>query len=233
MLDINLIREEPERVREALRKRADDPAAVDAILTLDLERRKLLTDNEKRKAERNAVSKEISQMKDPAARQAKIDAMRSAGDAIAALDEQLRLVDEKLNTELSSLPNIPDPDVPVGASEHDNQVIRTVGKIPEFNFTPKAHWDLGPELGILNFDQGTKLSGTRFYVLSGAGARLQRAIIAWMLELHIRQGYTEKYLPFMLHSDILYAAGQLPKFVDNLYTTRRRISGLSRLPRYH
>jgi seryl-tRNA synthetase len=217
MLDINLIREEPERVREALRKRADDPTAVDAILTLDLERRKLLTDNEKRKAERNAVSKEISQMKDPAARQAKIDAMRSAGDAIAALDEQLRLVDEKLNTVLSSLPNIPDPDVPVGASEHDNQVIRTVGKMPEFDFTPKAHWDLGPELGILNFDQGTRLSGTRFYVLSGAGARLQRAIIAWMLDLHIRQGYTEKYLPFMLHSDILYAAGQLPKFVDNLY----------------
>jgi seryl-tRNA synthetase len=217
MLDINLIREEPEHVREALRKRSDDPAAVDAILQLDLERRKLLTDNEKRKAERNAVSKEIGLMKDPAARQAKIDAMRSAGDAIAALDEQLHQVDEQLNTKLSSLPNIPDPAVPVGASEHDNQLVKTVGEIPTFSFTPKPHWDLGPELGLINFDQGTKLSGTRFYVLSGAGARLQRAIISWMLDLHTRQGYTEKYLPFMLHSDIFYAAGQLPKFADGLY----------------
>lgn len=217
MLDINIIREEPERVREALRKRADDPAAVDVILQLDLERRKLLTDSEKRKAERNAVSKEIGLMKDAASRQEKIDAMRIAGDAIATLDEQLRQVDEQLLTKLSSLPNIPDSAVPVGTSEHDNQVVKTVGQIPSFGFTPKAHWDLGPELGVLNFDQGTKLSGTRFYVLSGAGARLQRAIIAWMLDLHIRQGYTEKYLPFMLHADILYAAGQLPKFIDNLY----------------
>jgi seryl-tRNA synthetase len=217
MLDINLIRDNPEFVREALVKRSDDPAAVDAILQLDLERRKLLTDSEKRKAERNAVSKEIGLMKDASTRQEKIDAMRVAGDAIATLDEQLRQVDEQLQAKLSSLPNIPDPAVPVGSSEHDNQVVKTVGQIPTFNFTPKAHWDLGPELGVLNFDQGTKLSGTRFYVLSGAGARLQRAIIAWMLDLHIRQGYTEKYLPFMLHSDILYAAGQLPKFVDNLY----------------
>jgi seryl-tRNA synthetase len=217
MLDINLIREDPELVREALRKRADDPAAVDAILQLDLERRKLLTDSEKRKAERNAVSKEIGLMKDAASRQEKIDAMRIAGDAIATLDEQLRQVDEQLQAKLSSLPNIPDPGVPVGTSEHDNQVVKTIGQIPSFNFALKAHWDLGPELGVLNFDQGTKLSGTRFYVLSGAGARLQRAIIAWMLDLHIRQGYTEKYLPFMLRSDILYAAGQLPKFIDNLY----------------
>ena len=216
MLDINLIREEPERVREALRKRADDPAAVDAILQLDLERRNLLTDSEKRKAERNAVSKEIALMKDAATRQEKIDAMRIVGDAIATLDEQLRLVDEQLQAKLSSLPNIPDPTVPVGSSEHDNQVVKTVGQIPTFDFTPKAHWDLGPELGVLSFDQGTKLSGTRFYVLSGAGARLQRAIIAWMLDLHTRQGYIEKYLPFMLHSNILYAAGQLPKFIDNL-----------------
>ncbi len=217
MLDINLIREKPELVREALQKRAEDPAAVDVILQLDLDRRKLLTESEKRKAERNAVSKEIGLMKDAASRQGKIDAMRIVGDAITALDEQLRQVDEQLQAKISSLPNIPDPAVPVGASEHDNQVIKTVGQIPTFNFTPKAHWDLGPELGVLNFDQGTKLSGTRFYVLSGAGARLQRAIIAWMLDLHARQGYTEKYLPFMLHSDILYAAGQLPKFVDNLY----------------
>jgi seryl-tRNA synthetase len=133
------------------------------------------------------------------------------------LDEQLRQVEEQLTAKLASLPNIPDPAVPIGAGEHDNQVIKTVGAIPKFTFTPKAHWDLGPELGILNFEQGTKLSGTRFYVLSGAGARIQRAIIAWMLDLHCRQGYIEKYLPFMLRGDILFGAGQLPKFADNLY----------------
>ena len=133
MLDINLIREEPERVREALRKRADDPSAVDAILALDLERRKVFTENEKRKAERNAVSKEIGQMKDPAERQEKIDAMRTVGDAISALDEQLRQVDEQLTTKLASLPNIPDPAVPVGAGEQDNQVVKTVGADPRIH----------------------------------------------------------------------------------------------------
>ncbi|MBN2257324.1 MAG: serine--tRNA ligase [Anaerolineaceae bacterium] len=217
MLDINLIRDDPDRIRDAMRLRNEEPAIVDLILKLDVERRKLLTESEKQKAKRNAVSKEISQMKDAAARQSKIDAMRAVGDAITGLDEQLRQVDEQLHKNLSSLPNIPDPSVPIGAGEQDNQVVKTVGKKSEYNFTPKPHWELGPELGLINFDQGTKLSGTRFYVLSGAGARLQRAIISWMLDLHIRQGYTEKYLPFMLRSDILYAAGQLPKFIDNLY----------------
>lgn len=217
MLDINLIREEPDHVREAMRLRMEDPTAVDAILKLDVERRKLLTETEKRKSERNAVSKEIGLMKEASQRLAKIDAMRKVGDSITVLDEKLRKVEDELTAMLSNLPNIPDPDVPVGAGDHDNQVVKTVGEIPAFNFSPKPHWELGPRLGVINFDQGTKLSGTRFYVLSGAGARLQRAIISWMLDLHIRQGYTEKYLPFMLHGDILYAAGQLPKFKEGLY----------------
>jgi seryl-tRNA synthetase len=95
--------------------------------------------------------------------------------------------------------------------------VRVQGQAPEFDFTPKPHWDLGPELGIINFEQGVKLTGSRFYVLSGAGARLQRALIAWMLDLHIRQGYTEKYPPFMVKGEVLFGAGQLPKFADNLY----------------
>jgi len=217
MLDINLIREEPDRVRQALQLRSEDPAVVDRILALDSERRKMVIETEKKKAERNTVSKEIGQMKDAASRQEKIESMRSVGEDITVLDDKLRQIEEKLTNELAILPNLPDASVPVGSSEKDNQVVRTVGKIPTFDFTPKPHWELGPELGVINFDQGTKLSGTRFYVLSGAGARLQRAIIAWMLDLHIRQGYTEKYLPFMLHGDILFAAGQLPKFQDGLY----------------
>ncbi len=217
MLDINLIREDPDRIRQAMQLRSENPAAVDRILALDAERRKLVIETEKKKAERNTVSKEIGQMKDAAARQEKIESMRTVGEAITALDDKLRQVEEKLTDELSTLPNLPDPSVPVGTGEKDNKVVKTVGQIPVYNFTPKPHWDLGPELGLINFEQGTKLSGTRFYVLSGAGARLQRAIISWMLDLHIRQGYTEKYLPFMLHGDILYAAGQLPKFQDGLY----------------
>jgi len=220
MLDINLIRDEPERVRQSMLARQMDPAPVDQILALDLERRKILSEVETLKAERNQVSKEIGRSKDAAERQDKIEAMRRVGDQITALEERLRQVEPELDAALAIIPNLPDPRVPVGKDDHDNVVVRTVGKLPQFDFTPKAHWDLGPALGILNFNQGVKITGSRFYVLSGAGARLQRALIAWMLDLHIRQGYTEKYTPFMVRGETLYAAGQLPKFQDNLYRDR-------------
>jgi seryl-tRNA synthetase len=217
MLDINIVREQPDLVRQALRKRQIDPEPVDRLLALDEQRRALILEVETLKAERNAVSKEIGRMKEPAERQAKIDAMRQVGDAITALDERLRLVEDELNSVLATLPNLPDPRTPLGVNEDENVVVRTHGAIPEFDFQPLAHWDLGVDLGILNFEQGVKLTGSRFYVLSGAGARLQRALIAWMLDLHISQGYTEKYTPFMVKGATLFAAGQLPKFEDNLY----------------
>jgi seryl-tRNA synthetase len=156
-------------------------------------------------------------MKDAAERKAKIEAMRAVGDQIAELDAQLREVQAQLTAIMETLPNIPDPRVPVGKDENENVIIKTVGEIPEFDFEPKPHWELGPALGILNFEQGVKITGSRFYVLSGAGARLQRALIAWMLDLHIRQGYLEKYPPFMVKTETVYGAGQLPKFRDNLY----------------
>jgi seryl-tRNA synthetase len=217
MLDMKLIRDEPERVREALEKRHMDPAPVDKILLLDEGRRQLIQDVEEMRAERNAVSKDIGRMKNKDERQAKIDAMRELGDQIEAKDTELKQVEDELNALVSELPNIPDPDVPVGVDDSDNVVVRTVGELPEFDFEPKPHWDLGPELGIIDFDRGVKLAGSRFYVLSGAGARLQRALIFWMVDLHIRQGYLEKYPPFMVRGEILYGAGQLPKFKDNLY----------------
>jgi seryl-tRNA synthetase len=217
MLDINLIRENPDVVRKALRDRQDNPAPVDSILQLDEKRRALLVDVEKLKAERNAVSKEIGQMKDAAARGSKIEAMRVVGDKIAALDKEVADVDAELNRIASTLPNIPDPRTPYGKDDSENVVIKTVGEPREFDFQPKPHWDLGPALGIIDFERGTKLTGSRFYVLSGAGARLQRALIAWMLDLHIRQGYREQYLPFMVKTATVYGAGQLPKFADNLY----------------
>ena len=217
MIDLNLLREHPDTFRLALRNRQMDPAPVDQILALDAQRRGLIQEVETLKAERNAASKEIGRMKDPAERGAKIEATRLLGDRIAALDEELRQAESELNAILATIPNLPDPRTPLGKDEHDNVVLRTVGEIPHFDFEPKPHWDLGPELGILNFDQGVKITGSRFYVLSGAGARLQRALIAWMLDLHIRQGYTEKYTPFMVKGETLFGAGQLPKFVDNLY----------------
>jgi seryl-tRNA synthetase len=217
MLDLNIIREQPELVRQALRNRQMETTPVERILALDEQRRTLIQEVETLKAERNAASKEIGRMKDPGERQAKIDAMRRVGDRITALDESLRLVETDLDGVLATLPNIPSPSTPVGVSEDENVVLRQSGDLPEFDFTPKAHWDLGPELGIINFEQGVKITGSRFYVLSGAGARLQRALIAWMLDLHTRQGYTEKYTPFMVKSATLFGAGQLPKFNDNLY----------------
>ena len=217
MLDINLIREQPELVRQALKDRQDDPAPVDEVLALDVQRRTIIQEVEALKSERNAASKEIGRTKDPAERQAKIEATRQMGDRISLLDEQLRQVEETLTQTLAGIPNIPDPRTPYGADEGENVVLRTVGALPEYDFEPKPHWDLGPALGILDFERGVKITGSRFYVLSGAGARLQRALIAWMLDLHIRQGYTEKYTPFMVKAQTLFGAGQLPKFSENLY----------------
>ncbi len=217
MLDLNLIRENPDLVRTALKNRQMESSPVDDILRLDEKRRSLLTQVETLKAERNAVSKEIGKMKDAAEREAKIAAMREVGDKIAALDKEVTDVEAELKAITSAIPNIPDERTPVGASEEENIVLQTVGQLPEFNFEPKAHWDLGPALGVIDFERGTKITGSRFYILSGAGARLQRALIAFMLDLHIRQGYTEKYLPFMVKYDTVYGAGQLPKFADNLY----------------
>jgi len=217
MLDINLFRDNPETVRQGLRRRRMDPSIVDEVVALDLQRRDLLIQVEALKAERNTVSREISRLKDAGERQARIEAMRVVGDRIMVLDGEVRQADEALKELISGIPNMPDESTPDGDDEHDNQVVRVVGEMPLFPFNPLPHWDLGQNLGIINFEQGVRLTGSRFYVLSGAGARLQRALIAWMLDLHIRQGYTEKYTPFMVKSETLFASGQLPKFAENLY----------------
>ena len=217
MLDINLIRETPDVVRCSLKARQMEAEVVDQVLSLDVQRRSIILEVENLKAERNLVSKEIGKTKEPAQRAEKIEAMRLVGEKIGQLDERLRIVESELNITLTGIPNIPDPRVPYGKDDSENVVIQTIGNLPEFNFEPKPHWDLGPALGIIDFEQGVKITGSRFYVLSGAGARLQRALIAWMLDLHIRQGYTEKYTPFMVKEETMFGSGQLPKFRDNLY----------------
>ncbi len=217
MLDMNLIRENPELVIKSMKDRQMDPAPVNRVIELDMTRRKLLSESEQLKAERNTTSKEIGRIKDAEERNAKIEAMRLVGDKIAELDKKIKETEEELNSLIMIIPNIPDPRVPYGISDAENVVVRYEGKIAEREFDPIPHWDLGPALGIIDFDRGVKLTGSRFYILNGAGARLQRALIAFMLDLHIRQGYEERYTPFMVKSEILYGSGQLPKFRDNLY----------------
>ncbi len=217
MIDISLIRDNSDMVRTALANRQMGAEPVEQIQAFDEQRRQLIQKVETLKAERNAVSKEIGKMKDPAERQAKIEAMRLVGDKIATLDAELAKIEENLSAVLAIIPNIPDPRTPIGKNEDENVVLRTIGTPRTFDFEPKAHWDLGPALGIIDFERGVKITGSRFYVLSGAGARLQRALIAYMLDLHDRQGYLEKYTPFMVKAATLFGAGQLPKFNDNLY----------------
>ena len=217
MLDINLFRNNPDTIREALSKRQMDTSVVDEVITLDIKRRSVITEAEQLKAERNSVSKEIGKIKDKDERQLKINEMREVGDKISNLDNQVREIEGEIEKNISGLPNIPDPKTPLGKTEEDNVVIKQVGDIPTFDFLPLPHWDLGPQLGIIDFERGVKITGSRFYFLSGDGARLQRALISFMLDLHRRQGYLEKYPPFMVKGETLYGSGQLPKFADNLY----------------
>jgi seryl-tRNA synthetase len=217
MIDIKTIRENPELLKDGLKRRQMETDVVDTLARLDEQRRVLLTQAEELKAERNKVSKEISTSRDKTEREVKIASMRGVGNQIEELDAKVKTVEEELDGLIATVPNNPDASVPLGKDESENQVVRVVGEKPEYAFQPLPHWELGPQLGIIDFDQGVKITGSRFYVLNGAGARLQRALIAWMLDLHGRQGYKEKYPPFMVKGETLFASGQLPKFADNLY----------------
>lgn len=217
MLDLSFIRENPDEVKEGLAK-LYATAPIDEILELDKTRRGILGEVEQLKAKRNAVSKEIGRMKDDDARKPLISEMRQTGDRIKVLDEQLREVDSELHLLLLEVPNMPHDDVPVGPDESANVVVRSWGEPRQFEFKPQPHWELGEKLGIIDFERGVKLSGTRFYVLCGLGARLQRALIAWMIDLHIfEHGYTEVYPPVIVREQCMWSTGQLPKFGDNLY----------------
>jgi seryl-tRNA synthetase len=217
MLDLKFIRENPALVREALVK-LNTEAPIDEILELDEERRNLLQEVESLRARRNAVSKDIGRMKDGRERQALIEEMRKVGEHIKGLEGQIRRVEERLHDRLLRVPNLPHQSVPLGPDESANVVVRSEGQPREFDFEPLPHWDLGETLGIIDFERGVKLSGTRFYVLKGLAARLQRALITWMIDLHTTEhGYTEIYPPTIVKRECLVGAGQLPKFDDNLY----------------
>ena len=215
MLDIKFIRENPDLVREAMRNRSSD-FPVDEVLAVDERRRSMLTEVEGLKARRNEVSREIGKTgkKPPKL----IEEMRQIGDRIKELDKQTEEIEGQLRDLLLNIPNIPHDSVPIGDDESGNVTVRSWGQARGFCSPAKPHWELGESLGIIDFERGVKLSGTRFYVLKGQGAHLQRALISFMLDLHVKEhGYTEIYPPFMVKEECLVGSGNLPKFADNLY----------------
>jgi seryl-tRNA synthetase len=208
MLDIRFIRENPELVKQAVANRHDS-APIDEILRLDAERRQGIIKLDSLRQERKTVSKEREKAQERG---------RALRAEIQALEEEAKKLDERLAELLLQVPNIPQPDVPPGAGSEDNPVIRSWGEPRKLAFPARPHWELGEKLGIIDFERGVKISGSRFYVLKGAGARLQRALIAFMLDLHTREhGYKEIYPPYMVKKECMYGAGQLPKFADNIY----------------
>jgi seryl-tRNA synthetase len=223
MLDIKFIRENPDVVREALNNRHSDDS-IDDILALDERRRGLIVEVEALKARRNEVSKEIGKTKQKPP--ALLQEMRDIGDRIKDLDGQVESIEKELNDQLLRLPNIQHASVPIGAGAEDNKTIRQWGEQKRFDFDPKPHWDLGEALDIIDFERGVKLSGTRFYVLKGKGAQLQRAVINFMLDLHVKEhGYTEILPPFMVKQDACTAQATCPSSPTTFTTMRRRITG--------
>lgn len=218
MLDIRLIRENPDFVKQGLISLGEDPAIVDNLLSTDVKRRELMTEIDVLRAERNTVSKEIPRIKDPDEKKAKIAAMREVGDRVSTLEAELSSIATSFDEQMLRVPNLPHPSVPIGKDDTENVVTFQQQELPQFDFEPKPHWELAEKLGIIDFERGVKISGSRFYVLRGAGAALQRAVINFMLTLHTTQhGYTELYPPYMVKQEALVGTGNLPKFGDNLY----------------
>lgn len=215
MLSLKLIRENTQLVRDALAKR-HETAPIDEIIQLDEERRRLLSEVEALRARRNAVSQQIAKMKEKPAEL--IAEMRLVGDQIKDLDAKVGEVESRLNYLLLLVPNIPDESVPVGKDESDNVVVRTWGEPTKFHFTPLPHWDIGERLGMIDFARGAKISGARFYVLKGKLAKMERALIEWMIDLHTTEhGYTDVAPPYLVKREAMIGTGQLPKFEEDAY----------------
>ncbi len=214
MLSIELIRQQPDMVRQALADRGED-ALIDPLLALDEQRRQLIRQGDELRSRRNSVSRELGRSSERPPEL--IEEMRQVGDRIQQLEQQVKDIEVSLDEQLLSLPNLALPDVPLGSGEEDNIVASTWGVPAVFDFQPLPHWDLGEKLGIIDFQRGVKLSGSRFFALTGAGARLERALINWMLDVHADRGYQEMHLPALVKQSTMLASGNLPKFGDNLY----------------
>ena len=223
MIDIELIRSNPEYVKERLATRDKElPELVDKVLELDKKRREIIKKLDELRRERNELSKQIGILKREGKDTTEIqNRVKSLKVEIDKLEEELRKVEEELKNTLLWIPNLPHPSVPVGEDENDNVEIRRWGEPRKFDFEPKPHWELGEKLGILDFKRGAKLSGSRFTVIKGWGARLERALINFMLDLHTKKGYKEVCPPHLVRPEILVGTGQLPKFEEDLYKCER------------
>lgn len=220
MLDIKFVRENPDLVDKACESRQNAHWDREKFFELDEERRSVITEVETLQAERNAVSKQIGLLmregKKEEAEAAK-EQVAANKDRIAELDQRRGEVEEELTALVAAIPNIPDASVPYGKDDSDNPEVRKWGEPTQFDFEPKAHWDLGPELGMIDFDRGVKLAGTRFYLLGGMGARMERALINFMIDTHNQAGFKEWWPPVITNQDSLFGTGQLPKFEEDLY----------------
>ncbi len=215
MISIELIRNRPDDVRAAMARRGED-APIDRITAVDASRRAAIVEADELRARRNEASRRIGRTGERS--QALIDEMRVIGGRIRELEEVIRGLDSELNGLLLGVPNMAADDVPAGVDENDNVVERVEGEAPEFDFEPLPHWELGERLGIIDFQRGAKMSGSRFFALKGKGARLQRALIDWMLDTHTQEhGYEELYLPNMVTTESATANSNLPKFADTMY----------------
>lgn len=218
MLDLKLIRENPDLLRESQRRRGEDGTVVDRLLEVDARNRTLKTEAEALRAERRRVSAEIPKLRDAVEREAKVAAMRAVGDRITALEHEIDVSEAEVRTILLGIPNIPHESVHEGKDDTENIVVRTWGTPRAFDFSPRPHWEIAEALGIADFERGGKIAGPRFYVLVGAGAHLERALINYFLDLHVTaHGYTEVYTPFLVKGDCMVGTGQLPKFADDMY----------------
>ena len=218
MLDLKFVRNNPAAVEEALTKRHAS-ISLEPFLKLDEERRQKLVVAEQLKNKRNVVSEEIGRMKKAGQDAGELVLeMRQVSQQIKELDDQIRDLEEKIQLTLLTIPNIPHASVPVGKDDADNVEIRRWGEQPQFDFTPRPHWELGEALDIIDFERGAKVSGARFTFYKGAGARLERAVINFMLDLHTGEhGYVEVFPPFMVNSDSMIGTGQLPKFAEDMF----------------
>ena len=220
MLSLEQIRNDTDTVRAALMRRAEDEDCLDEILALDARRRSAITDGDELRARRNAVSREIGQARSQGGQpdEAIVAEMRDVGRRINELEDLVRDLDTRINDAMLALPNLPHASTPEGVDETGNVVLRHWGDPTTLDFEAQPHWDLAENLGIIDFQRGVKLSGSRFYTLNGYGARLERAIISWMLDLHgSEHGYTEVALPILVRREIMEGSGNLPLFADNLY----------------
>jgi len=219
VLDVRLLRSDYDKVKQALEHRGASEELIADFPALDQRRRELLTETERLKNRRNTVSQEVAKIKrEGGDAEALIVEMREVGDRIKELDDEVRELEERIEQILIAIPNIPHESVPVGASEEDNVEIRRVGEPPAFTFEPKSHWEIADRLGILDFESAARTTGSRFVFYRGLGARLERALISFMMDLHAdRHGYEEVLPPYLVHRESLIGTGQLPKFEEDLF----------------